>query len=68
MRQVIIVSTVSTTLGSIANMATPASTAENVPQGPQQLQTDVTPNPGGSPGPALWPPGSDEALAAQGAQ
>lgn len=62
MRQVIIVSTVSTTLAPLANMADAASTAENTLLGPQQLQTNVTPNPGGSVGPLLWPPGSDEAL------
>lgn len=62
MRQVIIVSTVSTTLAPLANMANAANTAENALLGPQQLQTNVTPNPGGSVGPLLWPPGSDEAL------
>jgi hypothetical protein len=56
MRQVIIVSTVSTTLAPTANQADPASTAESTPQGPQQLNTDATPSPGGSVPPDEWAP------------
>ncbi len=61
MRQVIIVNTVSVTLAPIANMATPANTAETIAQGPPSPVV-TTPSPGGSPGAAVWPPGSDEAM------
>jgi hypothetical protein len=57
MRQVIIVSTVSTTLAPIQNQATPANTAENIQTGQQQPMSGVSPNPAGSPGPSAWPPG-----------
>lgn len=62
MRQVIIVSTSTATLSSLGDQQTPASTAEDVNLGPQNLVPGAAPSPGGSPGPLLWPPGSDEAL------
>lgn len=48
MRQVIIVSTVSTTLASLANQALPSNTAETLPVGPQNLIANSTPSPGGA--------------------
>jgi hypothetical protein len=68
MRQVILVSTVSTTLAAIGNQANPASTAEQLNTGPQNLIPNATPNPGGSFPPSAWPVGSDEALIAQATQ
>jgi len=59
MRQVILVSAVSTTLAPIANMASPQNNAETIQQGPPK-PTVTTPSPGGSPGAAVWPPGSLE--------
>lgn len=56
MRQVIIVSTSSTSLASAQNQATPANTAETISQGPQQLLSNATPAPGGSVSPLNWPP------------
>jgi hypothetical protein len=61
LRQVIIVQTQSTTLAPIANQALPQSTGETTNSGPQALQSNVSPNPGGSAPPASWPEGSDEA-------
>jgi hypothetical protein len=61
LRQVIIVQTQSTTLAPIANQALPQSTGETTNVGPQQLQSNVSPAPGGSVPPVSWPEGSDEA-------
>ena len=71
MRQVIIVSTSTATLPLLANQQLPQLSAEDTFLGPQNLTSDVSPSPGGSPGPTEWPPGSDEAagvdpLVAQG--
>jgi hypothetical protein len=56
MRQVIFVSTVSTTLAAIGTQANPASTAEQLNTGPLNLIPNATPNPGGSLPPSLWGP------------
>lgn len=55
-RQVIIVSTTTTTLAPIANQATPASTADTVSLGSQSTVPNASPAPGGSVSPVDWVP------------
>ena len=57
MRQVIIVSTVSTTLAPIASQADPASTAENVSMGSLNLIPNAMPSPAGQYRPCYGRPG-----------
>lgn len=57
LRQVIIVSTVSTTLAPISNQSNPASTAETTDQGPQQPGSNASPAPGGAVSPDDMAPG-----------
>lgn len=60
-RQVIIVSTTTTSMAPIANQADPASTADTVALGQQSTVPDASPAPGGAAPPPTWPEGSDEA-------
>lgn len=60
-RQVIIVSTTTTTQAPIANQANPASTSDVVNTGDQSVTPDASPAPGGAAPPPTWPEGSDEA-------
>jgi hypothetical protein len=62
MRQIIIVNTQTATIPPANQISDPSATPPNQVQlGSQALQTNVTPSPGGNPGSARWPPGSDEA-------
>jgi hypothetical protein len=54
MRQVIIVSTATTTLASLVNQANPASTADILPLGAQAALSGITAAPGGSFPPSAW--------------
>lgn len=56
MRQIIFVSTSTTSLAPIADQANPAQTSQTVDYGAQALKNNPIPSPGGSLPPALWGP------------